>query len=198
MDGILQRIGEVESPTGLAVLAAFCAIEYLFPPFPGDFAVIAGAFLVAARGWSLAPVLASTTAGSLVGASAHLALGRWLSRRRWDPKGPRGQKLLAAIRATVERFDRHGAAYLALNRFLPGIRSVFFLAAGWSGMPVPKALGWGAVSALVWNLLLVGAAFLVGRRIDVLERILRGWSIAVWIAIAIAIAVWLVRHRRKT
>jgi len=198
MERILARIGETEGPTGLLVMAAFCAIEYLFPPFPGDFAVVAGAFLVAARGWALAPVLAATTGGSIVGAAGHLALGRWLSKRNWSPKGPRGQKLLAAIRAAVARFERHGVAYLALNRFLPGVRSVFFLAAGWSGMPWPKALGWGAVSALAWNLLLVGAAFLAGRRLDLLERILRGWSVAIWIAIALALVVWWIRRRRDS
>src|SRR5262245_30657321 len=90
---ILERIGEQEGPAGLLLIAAFSAIEYVFPPFPGDLAVVAGSFLVAARGWALAPVLAASCGGSLVGASAHYWLGRWLSSRRWEPRGPRGAKI---------------------------------------------------------------------------------------------------------
>jgi membrane-associated protein len=195
MDDILAWIGDREGPQALLLMAALSAVEYLFPPFPGDAAVVAGAFLVATRGWSLLPVFGATTAGSLVGAFGHWALGRWLASRRWEPASPRGRRIKAATLAVVADFERRGAAYLAVNRFLPGVRSFFFLAAGWARIPLAKTLAWGAVSALAWNVLLVGAAFLAGNHWDTLASLTRTYSIAAWVVLAVvAFVVW--RRRR--
>ncbi len=179
-------------------MGALSALEYLFPPFPGDAAVVAGAFLVATRGWSLVPVFGATTAGSLVGAAGHWALGRWLSTRRWEPTSPRGRRIKAATLSVVADFDRRGAAYLAVNRFLPGVRSFFFLAAGWAGIPLGKTLAWGAVSALAWNLLLVGAAFLAGNHWDRLASLVQTYSIAAWVLVAVVVVVVVMRRRGKS
>ncbi len=167
-------------------LAAF--VEYVFPPFPGDTAVAGGAVLVAAFGWPVAPVLLATTAGALLGAWLDFALGRWFVRSgRLDRLSPERRAVIDRISA---RMRRHGAIYLAVNRFLPGIRAFFFVAAGVAGLRTGPVLAWAGLSAVAWNGLLVGLGFGLGAQVDDLEATVGAIAKFGW-AILAAVAAWL-------
>lgn len=202
MDDILERIGEQEGIGGLLLIAACSALEYLFPPFPGDAVSLLAAFLVAARGWSMPLVLAAMTGGSLVGSSCHWALGLWLSRRGWQPKTLRGQQLHAGIQRVANGFARHGAVYLAVNRFFPAMRAFFFLTAGWVQMPYWKVALWGGLSALAWNTGILSLGWVAGTNRDRLEELGRTYAtIAYGIALAVVVLLlarlWWKRRRGR-
>ncbi|HEY8432880.1 MAG TPA: hypothetical protein VIL20_31125, partial [Sandaracinaceae bacterium] len=128
MDELLAWLKEAEGPLAYVVLALASLIEYVFPPFPGDTVALFGVFLAASSGYSVARVYAALNAGALAGGMSAYALGRWIAvrRERRTPRFLRGQQVRRAIDAVLARFERHGAAYLALNRFVPALRSVFF------------------------------------------------------------------------
>jgi membrane protein DedA with SNARE-associated domain len=200
MQDILDRIGRQEGAPGLLLIAACSAIEYLFPPFPGDAVTVLAAFLVAARGWSAPLVLLSMTGGSIAGGLCQYALGAWLAKRGWQPKSLRGQQVHAGIQSVALRFRAHGHAYMAINRFLPALRSFFWLAAGYVRMPPAQAVLWGGLSALVWSGLLLALGWVAGDNRVWLERTVRTYSMVAWTLVAAAVAVvlvrWLVRRRR--
>jgi membrane-associated protein len=193
---ILAHLSQGESALGVAALAAASLVEYVFPPFPGDTVTLFGAFLAATARWHASAVLAAVTAGSLAGAAIDYAIGRRLAARPLDALSPRRRKVRERIAPFVARFERHGAAYLAVNRFLPGIRALIFVAAGAARLPFGRVLAYGAVSALLWNGLLIGAGFAVGENWDLLLELLRRYTAAVWIAIGaailalVAVAIW--------
>lgn len=182
------------------MIAACSAIEYVFPPFPGDAVSLFAAFLVAARGWSMPLVLLSMTAGSVAGASCHYALGLWLSRRGWEPRTQRGHQVHRGIQAVTRGFGRHGAAYLAVNRFVPAMRAFFFLAAGYIRMPWGRVALWGGLSALVWNSGILALGWVAGRNRERLEQLVRTYAaIAYGTVGAVAIVLlarWWWRRRR--
>jgi len=66
-----------------------------------------------------------------------------------------GSKRRAIIRRLIDKFRRHGPAYLLISRFLPGIRALVFVAAGASGMSLRAVIFYGTASALLWNLFIV-------------------------------------------
>lgn len=192
-----------------ALLAAAAFLEYVFPPFPGDTVTLAGAILVTGYGFSATRVMVAVVLGSLAGAALDFLIGtavaRAISRARAREDDPRPAWLRlrivqSALRGTdrVSRaFARHGEAYIAVNRFLPGIRAFLFVAAGMAGLRFGRVMLWAAVSAVAWNLLLLGVGMALGSRLDAIETVFRDYGIAVWTLLAlVAVGAW-IRHRRR-
>lgn len=191
MDGTLEAIREImergAGPAAFAVLFGSALVEYLFPPFPGDAVTLLGAFAVARWGWNGAAVFVSVLAGSVAGAMLDFAIGRWLGKRAgfWERRGN-------ATRARVERiissFRRHGAAYIVVNRFLPGVRALIFVAAGMAGLRGGAVLLWASLSAALWNAAIFAAGYTVGTTWERLLGALRAFATAAWIAVAVVAA----------
>jgi membrane protein DedA with SNARE-associated domain len=197
MSGIDQSIIDFlsagQSAAGLAVLFVSAAVEYVFPPFPGDTITLFGAFLAATKGWSVPLVFTVVTLGSLVGATLDYALGCRLARIPENRLSGRKRELMKRAQSIVDRFERHGAGYIAVNRFLPGIRALFFVAAGMAGLPVGKVLLWGAVSAAAWNALIIGAGFAVGKNWERLLELLRTYTLVAWVVVGVVVAALIIR-----
>ncbi|HEX8952566.1 MAG TPA: VTT domain-containing protein [Polyangia bacterium] len=169
-------------------------IEYLFPPFPGDTITVFGAFLVARRGWSAPAVFGAVTVGSAIGCMLDYALGRWLGKteERWT-RGRLG-RYRPQIDALVERFSRHGGLYIAINRFIPSLRGLFFIAAGMARLRWWVVLAYGTVSALLWNALLLLLGVTVGQSWDRLVSVFATYGAAFWSLVVIAVVALVVRR----
>jgi membrane-associated protein len=187
-------------PQGVGALALFAAalIEYVFPPFPGDAICLCGAFLVGHGGWSLPLVFAAVMAGNVVGLAADFGAGVWL-RRRLERKGAAAGGLsrrLQGILALEPRFRKAAVPTLLFNRFLPGIRALLFVAAGFFGVSGTLALALGFLSALLWNALIFAAGVAVGLNWQELSSLVSSYTTAVWIALGVLAIVLLVRWWR--
>lgn len=178
---------------GYGVLAASALIEYIFPPFPGDFVTILGAVLVTGYGWSFFGVLGAVMAGSIAGSLLAHHLGILWARKRALGQG----KPRPLVDALVARFERHGPIYLVVNRFLPGIRALFFVAAGLAGISRGKVALYAGVSALLWNLGLMALGASLGANLDHLVEIVEKYTLVAWIVIAAIAIVLVVRWRKK-
>jgi len=185
----------------------FCSslIEYIFPPFPGDVITLFGAWLVVKGIWSFPFAMGLVTLGSLIGAALDYFLGVWLGRRLDKlPEQAEASRFTPLTREKYdllkEKFLRHGAAYILLNRFLPGIRAFFFVAAGASKMSFLRVMFYALLSALCWNALILGAGYSVGANWDRLKELFASYTVAVWCllgALAVgAVVYYLIRRRR--
>ena len=196
---LIDVIAQNQNTLGLGILLLSACVEYLFPPFPGDMITVFGAFLVARRGWSAPAVLGAVIAGSAAGCMLDYAVGRWLGRteERWT-RG-RLHRLRPRIDRILARFARHGGLYIAVNRFIPSLRGLFFIAAGMARLPWWEVLGFGVLSALLWNGLLLAVGLRVGQSWDRLVLILHTYAAAFWVVFALAAvalaARWLWRRR---
>lgn len=195
----------VSLPDPLVWLALFAAagIEYVFPPFPGDVIVLAGSVLMGSQGYNVVPVFVAVTAGSTLGAWADYELGRWLARpgttflHRWFDR--------PAVSRTVRRmkagFAKHGDFYLVINRFLPGVRAFFFVAAGMAGFRRARTMVIATLAALLWNGMIVLVGLAIGTNLEDLiafaDRYFRmAWLIVVLAALFLLVRlVWRIRRR---
>jgi membrane protein DedA with SNARE-associated domain len=197
IDWLIRFASERDHPLGLAALAGSSLIEYVFPPFPGDTITLLGAVLITGYAWSWWAIAGAVMAGSLAGAYADYWLGLRLRAR---PRRPEHAGRWAAIDRVVARFQRHGPAYLILNRFVPGIRALFFLAAGLAGMRRRDVLLFGGLSVALWCALLLAAGAALGANLDALERWFRRYTTVIWILLAAAALLYigarLLRRRR--
>ena len=179
-------------PLVLLTLGLAAMTEYVIPPFPGDTVTLLGAVLVSAYDWNLLLVFLALMLGSVVGSALAYALGRRWSRTRLVTGNPR----LATL---VARFERHGIWLLAINRFLPGIRPLFFVAAGLAKMPTGLVLLVSALSAALWNALLMILGASVGKNLGAIESWFRTYTLIAWLVLVsgavIAVVVMLVRRR---
>jgi membrane protein DedA with SNARE-associated domain len=191
---LIDLVARNHNTLGLAILCASACIEYLFPPFPGDTITVFGAFLVARRGWSGPLVFGAVTVGSAVGCMIDYAFGRWLGANedRWT--SGRLARFRPQIDALVARFERHGGLYIAINRFIPSLRSLFFIAAGMARLRPWVVLAYGTLSALLWNALLLLLGVTVGQSWDRLVSLFETYGLAFWCLVVLAVVALVARH----
>ena len=205
VQSILDFVAQHADGLGPVVLFSSSLIEYIFPPFPGDVITLFGTYLVVKGHWSFAFALALVTTGSLVGAALDYWIGVWLGRRLhrlpkesevkgWTPLTREKYDLL------LQRFDRHGAVYILINRFLPGIRAFFFVVAGAARMSLLKVLLYAGISAVVWNTAILACGYAVGANWERLRSLFESYTIVVWCllgCLVILLVVWWVVKKRR-
>jgi membrane protein DedA with SNARE-associated domain len=179
VDELLIWLSEQEGPAAYLVLALASALEYIAPPLPGDTVALFGTFLAATAGYDPLLVYLVLTGGSIGGSLVAWSFGLYIGRHesRW-PRFLRGDATRGRIRRVIERFESHGAIYLSLNRFLPALRALFFVAAGMAGMRAWKVVVFGGLSAAVWNLLILLVGFGVGENWEKLASLSEGYTYA--------------------
>ncbi len=152
-------------------------LEHLFPPFPGDLGLLAGAWVVQVKGWSpLLPFLGGL-AGSVLGSALTLLLGRWV-----ENLGKRAKEggRMARLHAKGEPFRRairkHGLLLVLVSRFIPIGRPLILLAAGASDVRFGPALLVASLSSFAWNLCLFALASLAGKNWESLKNGMQWYS----------------------
>jgi membrane-associated protein len=203
LDRIAAALADAVSRTGgfaPAILFVATFVEYVFPPFPGDLLVVLGAWYAVHGELSWPATFLSVTAGGIAGAWVDWRVGKALGARldrRLGRRSPLTEERLARFEAA---YRRRGDLLLALNRFFPGVRAFIFLAAGASGIPLRRVLLLGALSAALWNALLLAAGALVARNVDELVDLVNhytqvAWALLALAAVAVAAAAALRRRR---
>lgn len=195
----MRYLSENEGPLAYLVLGAAGAIEYVFPPLPGDTLILFGAFLAATLGYNLFYVYATMTLGSIVGGLVAYAGGRWLvdrpARLAWLMRSSRARTALEFVN---DRFVRYGSLYLALNRFVPALRAFFFVGAGLARLPLERVVLFGGLSAAVWNALLLALGYAVGNSWSALVEYSRRYTmVSVLVLGSVIAAMFFARRRRR-
>ncbi len=188
LDEFLHTLEHGPEYWAYALVAAAAAVEYVFPPVPGDtVALFAVALAVRAQlHWVF--VYLAMTLGALLGGLAAWGFGVWLANHEesWPSflKTPGATRALDAVR---RGYEQHGALYLAGNRFLPALRAFFFVGAGLSRMSAVRVIVFGGISAALWNALLMGIGYAVGNNWEVLRDLAERYTAATLILILVTL-----------
>lgn len=189
------------SPLGVyAALWLTTYIENVFPPSPSDVVMLFIATLIGIGTIDFIPAVAIATAGSTMGFLTAFFLGRRFGRA--VTASERFPFLTKKSLTTVDKwFDTYGYWVIVGNRFLAGTRAVVSFFAGMSELDVTKTTLLCTVSALAWNLLIIGLGTFVGENWERGAEILQKYGIAVTILVG-AVALfflgrWLYRRFRK-
>jgi len=183
---------------GYPVIFATLLASGLGFPIPEDIPLVAAGVL-ATRG-GLGVVEASIACGVFVltrdlfvyGLGYHL--GESLLENRWGRRLVPG-KHLAKIE---EKLRKNGAAVVFIGRFLPGLRSAVFFAAGKARIRPATFLAVDFLAALVSIPAFVLAGYLCAANIDFLVQVLRDLRVLLISSVLIALIVLLVRLRRRS
>jgi membrane protein DedA with SNARE-associated domain len=198
--GLVDWLTNVPLTVLYLLMAAFAAVENVFPPVPADTVVALGSWLAARGQGSAFWAFFATWVGNVAGAGAMYAVGRrhgtaWMHRRfpaLADEKNERRMR---------ELHGKYGAASLVLSRFIPGVRAVVPPFAGALRMsPVTTMLALSLASA-VWYGLVSYLAFKAGSDWESLmarvSRLGRFTAVGAAALVALAALIWWIRRRRR-
>src|SRR5690554_2797561 len=171
-DWIIQTI------TDLGYVGIFLVMlaESLFPPIPSELIIPFAGFAAANGQLDLFWVLFTATLGAVVGMLPWYFAGRLfgLERVRWlaDRYGRLVTMNAGEIDVAVGFFRRYGPAIVLFGRLLPIIRTLISIPAGLSRMRLPVFLAASATGALVWNIFLTMAGYILHEHYELIEIVL--------------------------
>lgn len=198
IESLLSLLQELP-PWGVLLAIFFVAyIENVFPPAPSDVLLVFAGTLIGGGTVGFVPALIVATVGGTLGFMSAYAIGRFLEPH--ITTGRFAKYIPAGGLQQVERlFQKYGYAVIVINRFLAGTRAVVSVFAGMSQMNLPLTTLLCAVSAAVWNSLLLyfGMAFANNWKVVVEYLSLYSKVATGVVAVAIAILLWLYFRRRK-
>jgi membrane protein DedA with SNARE-associated domain len=187
--------------TGYIGIFLLMMLETVFPPIPSEVIMPVAGVRAAAGPMSLVGVIASGTAGAMVGNLFWYFVARWVGFKRFCPFIERHGRWLTMDWYDVEKverlFGRFGPVVVAIGRLIPTIRSVVSIPAGLVRMRLVNFLAWSTLGTAVWSGLLASAGYVLGQQFERIDEVLGPLSSIIVTAI-ILFYVWrqLTWHRR--
>ncbi len=159
---------------GLLGVGFLMFLETLFPPIPSE-VIMPVAGLAAAKGkLGLGGVIASGTAGAMLGNIFWYLAARALGILRLKPFILRWGRWLTIEWHEIERAERlfgtRGWLIVGLGRLLPTIRSIVSVPAGLLKMRFLTFLVASTVGTAIWTALLAGAGFKLGEHYQDVDK----------------------------
>lgn len=188
--------------SGYLGIAFLMFVETIFPPIPSEVIMpIAG--IAAGQGkLHYGGVVASGTAGAMLGNLVWYLAARALGLDRLHPFIDRWGRWLTITWPEVQRADRwfrdHGVAFVFIGRITPTVRSLVSVPAGLLHMQFRRFLVASILGTALWTALLAAAGFKLGENYDRIESFIGPASDAIIITLAIGYLwrVWTHRNYR--
>jgi membrane protein DedA with SNARE-associated domain len=195
-------LSQILHDLGYAGLALLMLAETVFPPIPSEAVLPLAGYLVEQGEFSFVAVLATSTAGSVLGAMVLYEAARHGGRPFAD-RFLRFARLNPAKLGEAERwFAKRGPLVVLLGRCVPGVRSLVSLPAGLLRMPRWEYLLFTLIGSAVWNTVLVGAGYLLGSQWEQVADVIGPVSKPLVAVVVLGAAALLVhrglRGRRET
>lgn len=179
-------------------IAFLMFIENVFPPIPSEVIMGLGGIAVARGRMEFVQLMLFGTVGSTLGNYAWYMVGRATGYERLQPFVDRFGRWLTLEWEDVERlarfFRKYGPWVVFIVRFLPFMRTMISLPAGLARMGRVKFVLFTFAGAAIWNALLIGAGYYLGRNFEQLEQytgpVATGFIIVAALAYAWRVATW--------
>lgn len=183
-------------------------LESTVVPVPSELVVAPAAYHAAGGSMNVLLVILFATLGADVGASINyfvaLYVGRPVVYRFANSKWGRMCLLNQEKVEKSERyFDDHGVAATLTGRLIPGIRHLISIPAGLARMSYSKFLLYTTIGAGAWHSILAAMGWYLYSFVpeDQLDATIKAYNhyivIAIVTIVAVAVAVFIVRNRKK-
>ena len=192
LEEVLSQLSSMPMFSIYLVLFLFSFIENIFPPSPSDVVVVVGASLIASTKMDFIPVLLITSIGSAMGFVLMYFVGKFFGE-----KVIRTGKLKFVSKQAMQNvdswFNKYGYKLIAANRFLPGTRSIISFFSGVHELHLLKTFLLAALSAFLWNALIIYLGMEVGHNVELIDYYLNTYSSVILAITAVAALIFGVR-----
>lgn len=192
LDAAIEFLSHLEWYWVLGFAFFITMLENIFPPSPSDSVLVFMGSLIALGTIGFIPLLLLATAGSLVGFMIMFHLGKKFGHSAVDSnKMPFiNQK---SLEKPEEWFRKWGYYLIIANRFLSGTRAVISFFAGMSDLDFKKTVVLSAISALIWNSILIYLGVVFGNNFEAILEYLSLYGQILFPIIGLIIVVFLVK-----
>jgi membrane protein DedA with SNARE-associated domain len=177
----------------LAVLVGV-AIESSGIPFPGETILILAGVYAGSGHLSIQLVIAAAAVGAILGDNA----GYWVGRTGGRALVVRYGKYVRIDEEKLETahrfFQRHGDKTVFFGRFVAVLRTWAAFLAGVNHMPWPKFLVFNAAGGILWATLYGVLAYMLGKNLPLLDKVVKGIGIG-GVALAAIVIGGLIGYR---
>lgn len=196
----LESLENLAHEYGYWVVFLGIMLENTGVPLPGETITLVGGFLAGSDELDYWLVLASATAGAVLGDN----FGYWIGYFGGWPLLVRVGRIFrieeSKLLAVRKQFSENAAKAVIFGRFLALLRIFAGPLAGIAQMPYPKFLLCNLIGALSWASVMVTLAFFVGKLVPLEQLVTMVGQFAVVALLlfcgAIALPIWL-EHRAK-
>jgi membrane protein DedA with SNARE-associated domain len=174
-------------------------LETVFPPVPSE-VIMPVAGVAAANGrLEFIPVVASGTAGAMLGNIVWYLAARALGVERLKPLIDRHGRWLTLSWPEIQRAERwfasHGMFFVFLGRLLPTVRSLVSVPAGLLRMRFRSFFIASTLGTAIWTTILAGAGYKLQENVSEVEQFIGPVSNAVLAVLALGYLWRLWTHR---
>jgi membrane protein DedA with SNARE-associated domain len=198
LDGLVDWVTSVVESLGYWGVAGLVALENLFPPIPSEVILPLAGFVAVEGEASVVGMVIAATVGSMVGAYALYGIAAAIGPVRLRGLVARYGRWLGLDEGDLDNseqwFDRRASTAVLVCRCIPLMRSLISIPAGLRRMPLVPFTLYTLVGSLIWNVLLIGAGYLLGEQWHQVEQPLEFLQKVVLVAIGVGVA-WFVWRR---
>lgn len=194
---LLLYISSLSGATAYATIVGTLVICGLGIPIPEDITLLAAGLLASDHRISLSGALAASFFGVIAGDAVLFFLGRKLGRRVFLLPGFRRYFTPERILRAEAKIQEHGPFICFVARFLPGLRSPTFAAAGAMGVRPATFLALDGFAALISVPVWVGLGFWFGNNWQEAVTRAREAQGLIIFAIVVLIGVYLLYRKFK-
>ena len=185
--------------SGYLGIAFLMFLETLFPPIPSEVIMPIAGMTESRSGLNLVGVIASGTAGAMLGNIVWYLAARALGHDRLEPFVRRYGKWITVSWGDVERahrwFDRHGFVFVMTGRIIPTIRSLVSVPAGLLDMRFLNFVIASTIGTATWTTFLTMVGVKLKEQFSSIDQIIGPISTGVLALLLLVYVVRLAMHK---
>jgi membrane protein DedA with SNARE-associated domain len=197
MTTFLNWLVEVIGTMGYSGILFLMFIESTFIPLPSELVIPPAGYLIYQKQMNWIGVIASGTAGSLLGALFNYGIAIYLGRPFILRYGKYFGVSENHFRKGEDFFLRHGNISTFIGRLILGVRHYISFPAGLCRMNLMKFCFYTAFGAGIWVCILAYIGYFVGDNKDRIMEMSRQWTLYIIIGCSLLVALYIFWYRRK-
>jgi membrane protein DedA with SNARE-associated domain len=197
LEALFSRLVDLIGGMGYAGIFFLMFIESTFIPLPSELVIPPAGYLIFQNKMNWFGVIASGTAGSLMGALFNYAIAVYFGR----PFILKYGKYFGITEAHFEKgekfFLRHGSISTFIGRLILGIRHYISFPAGLARMDMKKFCLYTSLGAGLWVFILAYIGYFVGDNKALALEISKQWSVYIIAGCALLVLIYIFIWNKK-
>ena len=194
---LAQYITRFMEGTGYVTVFITMVMESMVLPVPSEAVMPFAGFLVAEGKFTFLLVILFSTLGSIAGSLISYAIGYYSEKALIHKYGKFLLLDPEELDATERFFNKYGDITIFISRFIPVVRHLISLPAGFAQMNIYKFMIFTVIGAGLWNSLLAYIGFYLKNNWEAVMKYGKIVDIAVILILAGLFAYYIYRHMKK-
>ncbi len=197
VDGIFNILSDLVLNGGHLMIFFLMFLEGALTPIPSEAIMAPAGYLVSQGQLSFMGVMISSTLGVLAGTLLTYFIGLYGGRKFIDKYGKYFLLKDSFIERSESYFKKHGTITIFTCRFVPAVRQVISLPAGWSKMKLETFITYTAIGSAMWNFILLYFSYALGEKWTLIGKYSKPLDIALIVIIAIVVVLYVRNGKKK-